>query len=89
MLLVAIGILIGALLVNMQLEKTNRELKRVKRQKDYFHKEYLNETLKVVNRDKLIKDYQEEAEILLNNSAELRTENKTLKELITDRKSEN
>lgn len=44
----------------------------------YYKQKYLDEKFKRQQRDILIKDYQEESEILLMNAKELRTKNKDL-----------
>lgn len=69
---ICIGLVAGALLMNLAVEEENKINKKLKKVINNLEKDLKNINSKLENRDKLIKDLQEEHEILLENSAELR-----------------
>lgn len=66
------GMVLGALLMNLAVEEEQRVNRLLKKTINNLEDDLNNASLKIKNRDNFIKDYQEENEILLNNSAELR-----------------
>lgn len=70
---ICIGFLLGALLVNMYLEDEKNVNELLKRTINNLEDALDSANLRVENRDKLIKDLQEENVILLNNASENRS----------------
>ena len=68
-----VGLVLGALLMNLAVEEERRVNDLLKRTINNLEDDLDAANLRVKNRDNLMKDYQEEHEILLNNSAELRS----------------
>ena len=101
---ICIGFLLGALVVNVYLKESERVNNLLKKTINNLEDHMDLANSKIENRDNLLKDYQEEHEILLNNASELRTKIKDLenniellvnnlsdknKELISDYQSQN
>lgn len=100
-----LGLLLGALLMNFIVEEEKNTNELLKKSIINLEESLDLANLKIENRDTLINDYQQEHEILLNNSAELRakvidlqnnvellvnnSKNKKIKELILDYQSQN
>ena len=70
---ICIGFLLGALVVNVYLKESEQTNKRLKKTINNLEDDIDLANSKIENRDNLLKDYQEEHEILLNNASELRT----------------
>ena len=98
------GFLLGALVINLYLKDAEETNELLKKTINNLEDDIDLANSKIENRDNLLKDYQEEHEILLNNASELRTKIKYLenniellvnnlsdknKELISDSESEN
>ena len=77
---ICIGLVAGALLMNLAVEEENKINKKLKNVINNLEKDLKNINSKLENKDKLIKDLQEEHEILLENSAELRQKINELEE---------
>lgn len=101
---ICIGFLLGALVVNVYLKESEQTNDLLKTTINNLEDDIDLANSKIENRDNLLKDYQEEHEILLNNASELRTKIKDLenniellvnnlsgknKELISDYQSQN
>ena len=101
---ICIGFLLGALVVNVYLKESEQTNERLKKTINNLEDDIDLANSKIENRDNLLKDYQEEHEILLNNASELRAKIKDLenniellannlsdknKELISDYQSQN
>jgi len=110
---ICIGSVLGALLMNLAVEEENKINKKLKKVINNLESDLDDANLRVENRDNLIKDLQEEHEILLEDSAIsrqtineleevkisieeiIKSEDFTfdkiekIKELISDRQSEN
>ena len=101
---ICIGFLLGALVVNVFLKESEQTNERLKKTINNLEDDIDLANSKIENRDNLLKDYQEEHEILLNNASELRAKIKDLenniellannlsdknKELISDYQSQN
>lgn len=81
-----IGLALGAIIMNLAVEEERRINKKLMKTINNLESDLDNEILKVGQKDLLIKDYQYENVILLQNSAELRTKIKDLEnniELLT------
>ena len=98
------GFLLGALVINLYLKDAEETNELLKKTINNLEDDIDLANSKIENRDRILKDYQEENVILLNNSAELRAKITDLenniellvnnlsdenKELISDRESEN
>ena len=98
------GFLLGALVINLYLKDAEETNELLKKTINNLEDDIDLANSKIENRDNLLKDYQEEHEILLNNASELRTKIVDLenniellvnnlsdknKELISDSESEN
>lgn len=70
---ICIGFLLGALVVNVFLKESEQTNERLKKTINNLEDDIDSANFRVEQRDRLIKDYQEENVILLNNSAELRS----------------
>lgn len=70
---ICIGFLLGALVVNVFLKESEQTNERLKKTINNLEDDIDLANSKIENRDNLLKDYQEENVILLNNSAELRS----------------
>lgn len=101
---ICIGFLLGALVVNVYLKESEQTNDLLKKTINNLEDDIDLANSKIENRDNLLKDYQEEHEILLNNASELRAKIKDLenniellannlsdknKELISDYQSQN
>ena len=101
---ICIGFLLGALVVNVYLKESEQTNDLLKKTINNLEDDIDSANFRVEQRDRLIKDYQEENVILLNNSAELRSKVTDLennveflannlsdknKELISDYQSQN
>ena len=75
---ICIGFLLGALVVNVYLKESEQTNERLKKTINNLEDDIDLANSKIENRDNLLKDYQEEHEILLNNASELRTKIKDL-----------
>ena len=75
---ICIGFLLGALVVNVYLKESEQTNERLKKTINNLEDDIDLANLKIENRDNLLKDYQEEHEILLNNASELRAKIKDL-----------
>lgn len=64
-----IGLVAGALLMNLAVEEENKINKKLKKVINNLESDLDDANLRVENRDNLIKDLQEEHEILLEDSA--------------------
>lgn len=73
-----IGFLLGALVVNVYLKESEQTNKLLKKTINNLEDDIDLANSKIENRDNLLKDYQEEHEILLNNASELRAKIKDL-----------
>ena len=69
---ICIGFLLGALVVNVYLKESEQTNERLKKTINNLEDDIDLANSKIENRDNLLKDYQEEHEILLNNASELR-----------------
>lgn len=69
---ICIGFLLGALVVNVFLKESEQTNERLKKTINNLEDDIDLANSKIENRDNLLKDYQEEHEILLNNASELR-----------------
>lgn len=69
---ICIGFLLGALVVNVYLKESEQTNDLLKKTINNLEDDIDLANSKIENRDRIINDYQEENEILLNNSAELR-----------------
>lgn len=69
---ICIGFLLGALVVNVYLKESEQTNDLLKKTINNLEDDIDSANFRVEQRDRLIKDYQEENVILLNNSAELR-----------------
>lgn len=67
-----IGLIVGALLMNLAVEEEHKINEKLKKVINNIEDDLDNANSRVENRDNLINDLQEEHEILLENSAELR-----------------
>ena len=70
---ICIGFLLGALVVNLYLKEAENTNMLLKKTINNLEDDIDSANFRVEQRDRLIKDYQEENVILLNNSAELRS----------------
>ena len=70
---ICIGFLLGALVINVFLKESEQTNERLKKTINNLEDDIDLANSKIENRDNLLKDYQEENVILLNNSAELRS----------------
>lgn len=70
---ICIGFLLGALVVNVYLKESEHTNELLKKTINNLEDDIDSANFRVEQRDRLIKDYQEENVILLNNSAELRS----------------
>ena len=70
---ICIGFLLGALVVNVYLKESEQTNDLLKKTINNLEDDIDLANSKIENRDRIINDYQEENEILLNNSAELRS----------------
>lgn len=70
---ICIGFLLGTLVVNVFLKESEQTNERLKKTINNLEDDIDLANSKIENRDNLLKDYQEENVILLNNSAELRS----------------
>lgn len=70
---ICIGFLLGALVVNQYLKESEYTNMLLKKTINNLEDDIDLANFRVEQRDRLIKDYQEENVILLNNSAELRS----------------
>ena len=70
---ICIGFLLGALVVNVYLKESEQTNELLKKTINNLEDDIDSANFRVEQRDRLIKDYQEENVILLNNSAELRS----------------
>lgn len=70
---ICIGIVLGALLMNLAVEEENRINEILKKVIKDLEEELKNANIKVENRDYLIKDLKKEEETLLKNAEELRS----------------
>ena len=100
-----LGLILGALLMNLVVEEEKNTNELLKKSINNLEESLDLANIKIENRDTLINDYQQEHQILLNNSAELRakiidlqnnvellvnnSKSKKIKELISDDQSEN
>ena len=75
---ICIGFLLGALVVNVYLKESEQTNERLKKTINNLEDDIDLANSKIENRDNLLKDYQEEHEILLNNASELRAKIKDL-----------
>ena len=75
---ICIGFLLGALVVNVYLKESEQTNDLLKKTINNLEDDIDLANSKIENRDNLLKDYQEEHEILLNNASELRTKIKDL-----------
>lgn len=75
---ICIGFLLGALVVNVFLKESEQTNERLKKTINNLEDDIDLANSKIENRDNLLKDYQEEHEILLNNASELRAKIKDL-----------
>ena len=97
---ICIGLVAGALLMNLAVEEENRINEILKKVINNLEEDLKNANIKVENRDYLIKDLKKEEETLLKNAEELRSKivdlennlnlvTNTLKELAYDYQSKN
>ena len=97
---ICIGIVLGALLMNLAVEEENRINEILKKVIKNLEEDLKNANIKVENRDYLIKDLKKEEETLLKNAEELRSKivdlennlnlvTNSLKELAYDYQSKN
>ncbi len=89
---ICIGFLLGALVVNVFLKESEQTNERLKKTINNLEDDIDLANSKIENRDNLLKDYQEEHEILLNNASELRAKIKDLEnnvEFLANNLSEN
>ena len=97
---ICIGLVAGALLMNLAVEEENRINEILKKVIKNLEEDLKNANIKVENRDYLIKDLKKEEETLLKNAEELRSKivdlennlnlvTNTLKELAYDYQSKN
>lgn len=70
---ICIGFLLGALVVNLYLKEAENTNMLLKKTINNLEDDIDSANFRVEQRDRIIKDYQEENVILLNNSAELRS----------------
>ena len=70
---ICIGFLLGALVVNIYLKESEHTNMLLKKTINNLEDDIDSANFRVEQRDRIIKDYQEENVILLNNSAELRS----------------
>lgn len=70
---ICIGFLLGALVVNVYLKESEHTNESLKKTINNLEDDIDSANFRVEQRDRLIKDLQEENVILLNNSAELRS----------------
>lgn len=70
---ICIGFLLGSLVINVFLKESEQTNERLKKTINNLEDDIDLANSKIENRDNLLKDYQEENVILLNNSAELRS----------------
>lgn len=75
---ICIGFLLGALVVNVYLKESEQTNDLLKKTINNLEDDIDLANSKIENRDNLLKDYQEEHEILLNNASELRAKIKDL-----------
>lgn len=75
---ICIGFLLGALVINVYLKESEQTNDLLKKTINNLEDDIDLANSKIENRDNLLKDYQEEHEILLNNASELRTKIKDL-----------
>ena len=69
---ICIGFLLGALVVNVFLKESEQTNERLKKTINNLEDDIDLANSKIENRDNLLKDYQEEHEILLNNASNIR-----------------
>lgn len=97
---ICIGLVAGALLMNLAVEEENRINEILKKVINNLEEDLKNANIKVENRDYLIKDLKKEEETLLKNAEELRSKivdlennlnlvTNSLKELAYDYQSKN
>lgn len=97
---ICIGLVAGALLMNLAVEEENRINEILKKVIKNLEEDLKNANIKVENRDYLIKDLKKEEETLLKNAEELRSKivdlennlnlvTNSLKELAYDYQSKN
>ena len=97
---ICIGLVAGALLMNLAVEEENRINEILKKEIKNLEEDLKNANIKVENRDYLIKDLKKEEETLLKNAEELRSKivdlennlnlvTNSLKELAYDYQSKN
>ena len=97
---ICIGLVAGALLMNLAVEEENRINEILKKVINNLEEDLKNANKKVENRDYLIKDLKKEEETLLKNAEELRSKivdlennlnlvTNSLKELAYDYQSKN
>ena len=70
---ICIGLVAGALLMNLAVEEDNRINEILKKVINNLEEDLKNANIKVENRDYLIKDLKKEEETLLKNAEELRS----------------
>ena len=70
---ICIGLVAGALLMNLAVEEENRINEILKKVIKNLEEDLKNANIKVENRDYLIKDLKKEEETLLKNAEELRS----------------
>lgn len=70
---ICIGLVAGALLMNLAVEEENRINEILKKVINNLEEDLKNANIKVENRDYLIKDLKKEEETLLKNAEELRS----------------
>lgn len=75
---ICIGFLLGTLVVNVFLKESEQTNDLLKKTINNLEDDIDLANSKIENRDNLLKDYQEEHEILLNNASELRAKIKDL-----------
>lgn len=97
---ICIGLVLGALLMNLAVEEEHRINEKLKKVINNLEDDLDNANLRVENRDSLIKELKDEQVTLLNNASELRSKIvdldnnlnlviNNLKELACDYQSEN
>lgn len=75
---ICIGFLLGALVVNVYLKESEQTNELLKKTINNLEDDIDLANSKIENRDRILNDYQEEHEILLNNASELRAKIKDL-----------
>lgn len=69
---ICIGFLLGALVVNVYLKEAEKTNELLKKTINNLEDDIDLANSKIENRDRILNDYKEEAEILLDNASELR-----------------